>query len=92
MDAEEQAEDRILNEEYRIWKKNAPFLYDLAMTHSLEWPTLTVEWLKSDIRLHKGNNTTSQKLVIGTHTSSGEQNFLMIAEVGKVFANLIGIY
>lgn len=32
-------------EEYRIWKKNSPFLYDVVLTHLLEWPSLTVSWL-----------------------------------------------
>lgn len=31
-------------EKFRIWKKNTPFLYDLVFTHSLEWPSLTVQW------------------------------------------------
>ncbi|KAJ8942126.1 hypothetical protein NQ318_000721 [Aromia moschata] len=31
-------EERVINEEYKIWKKNTPFLYDLVMTHALEWP------------------------------------------------------
>uniref|UniRef100_A0A667WA29 Retinoblastoma binding protein 4, like n=1 Tax=Myripristis murdjan TaxID=586833 RepID=A0A667WA29_9TELE len=35
----------VINEEYKIWKKNTPFLYDLVMTHALEWPSLTVQWL-----------------------------------------------
>ncbi|RNA34653.1 histone-binding RBBP4 isoform X2, partial [Brachionus plicatilis] len=26
-------EERLINEEYKIWKKNTPFLYDLVMTH-----------------------------------------------------------
>lgn len=38
-------EERVINEEYKIWKKNTPFLYDLVMTHALEWPSLTVQWL-----------------------------------------------
>ena len=37
--------DKLINEEYKIWKKNTPFLYDLVMTHNLEWPSLTVQWL-----------------------------------------------
>ena len=41
----EEAEDQIINEEYKIWKKNSPFLYDLLLSHALEWPSLTVEWL-----------------------------------------------
>lgn len=39
------ADERVINEEYKIWKRNTPFLYDLVMTHALEWPSLTVEWL-----------------------------------------------
>lgn len=63
-------EERMINEEYKIWKKNTPFLYgtqpacteapsaisspcvltgalpaDLVITHALEWPSLTVQWL-----------------------------------------------
>lgn len=26
-------------------KKNAPYLYDLVITHALDWPTLTCQWL-----------------------------------------------
>ena len=33
---DEAAEERVINEEYKIWKKNTPFLYDLVMTHALE--------------------------------------------------------
>jgi len=38
-------EERQVNEDYKIWKKNSAFLYDLIMTHALEWPSLTVQWL-----------------------------------------------
>uniref|UniRef100_A0A7N5JJU6 Histone-binding protein RBBP4-like N-terminal domain-containing protein n=1 Tax=Ailuropoda melanoleuca TaxID=9646 RepID=A0A7N5JJU6_AILME len=38
-------EERVINEECKIWKKNTPFLYDLVMTHALEWPSLTAQWL-----------------------------------------------
>eukprot|EP01038_Epipyxis_sp_PR26KG_P004036 gene4036-5773_t len=77
---DEEVEDRLLNEEYRVWKKNTPFLYDMVMTHALEWPSLTVEWLPNaptktdrDVNIHK--------LILGTHTSGEEQNYLMIADV-----------
>ena len=38
-------QEKMINEEYKIWKKNTPFLYDLVMTHALEWPSLSVQWL-----------------------------------------------
>lgn len=31
--------------EYKTWKKNAPFLYDMILSTALEWPTLTSQWL-----------------------------------------------
>ena len=42
-----------MNEEYKIWKKNTPFLYDLVVTHALEWPSLTVQWLPVRPRAEK---------------------------------------
>ena len=66
--------------EYKAWKKNTPFLYDLVMTHSLEWPSLTVEWHPDVV---SRDNRETHKIVLGTHTSgeSGEPNYLMVADV-----------
>ncbi|CAM9242724.1 unnamed protein product, partial [Ectocarpus sp. 8 AP-2014] len=36
--ANEEAEEKMITEEYKVWKKNTPFLYDVVMTHALEWP------------------------------------------------------
>ena len=41
---DEVTEQKIINEEYKIWKKNAPFLYDLMLSTALDWPTLTTQW------------------------------------------------
>ena len=76
----EENDDKLINEEYKIWKKNTPFLYDLVITHALEWPTLTTQWLP-DTKKSKDSNFTEHRLIIGTHTSEGEANYLMIAKV-----------
>ena len=73
-------EEKETNEEYKIWKKNTPFLYDLVMAHALEWPSLTVEWLPYK-ELPLGKDYSLQRLLIGTHTSESEKNHLMVAEV-----------
>jgi hypothetical protein len=36
--------EKTVNEEYKIWKKNAPFLYDLVVSQALDWPSLTCQW------------------------------------------------
>jgi len=78
--SEDASEERLINEEYKVWKKNSPFLYDLVMTHSLEWPSLSVQWLP-DVIKQIDRDVNIHKLLLGTHTSDGEPNYLMIAEV-----------
>lgn len=49
-------QERVINEEYKIWKKNSPLLYDLVITHALEWPSLTCQWMpdvKEYVRIQK---------------------------------------
>lgn len=75
-----ETENKKILEEYRIWKKNAPFLYDLVMTHVLPWPSLTVQWLPAETVSAKADYV-AHDLVLGTHTNDTEQNFLMIAKV-----------
>jgi histone-binding protein RBBP4 len=72
-------DERLINEEYKIWKKNTPFLYDLCITKALEWPSLTCQWLPFK-REQANADYSVEKLILGTHTSDGEQNHLMIAE------------
>ncbi|RLN64605.1 hypothetical protein BBJ29_006359 [Phytophthora kernoviae] len=73
-------QEKLINEEYKIWKKNTPFLYDLVMTHALEWPSLSVQWLPNS-HTSAGDDFSVHKLLLGTHTSGAEQNHLMVAEV-----------
>ncbi|KAG5460913.1 MAG: hypothetical protein BJ554DRAFT_6984 [Olpidium bornovanus] len=37
--------ERIILEEFKIWKKNSPFLYDLVVSRSVDRPTSTLQWL-----------------------------------------------
>ncbi|URE23734.1 Histone-binding protein RBBP4 or subunit C of CAF1 complex [Musa troglodytarum] len=67
-------------EEYRVWKKNTPFLYDLVISHALEWPSLTAQWLPSSSS-SSGGGGASHRLLLGTHTSDEAPNFLMVADV-----------
>lgn len=75
-----EVEERLINEEYKIWKKNTPFLYDLVITHALEWPSLTVQWLP-DRTEPPGKDYSIQKMILSTYTSDNEPNYLMLAHV-----------
>ncbi|EHB18316.1 Histone-binding protein RBBP4 [Heterocephalus glaber] len=73
------SKEHVLKEEYKIWKKNTPLLYGLVMTHALEWPGLTAQWLP-DVTRPEGKDFSIPRLVLGTHTSD-EQNHLVTASV-----------
>lgn len=77
---DEQSIEATINEEYKIWKKNAPFLYDLAISHALDWPSLTVQWMAGK-ETRQGQDYSIHKLIIATNTSDNEQNYLMIGKV-----------
>ncbi|OIT32891.1 PREDICTED: WD-40 repeat-containing protein MSI2-like [Nicotiana attenuata] len=68
-----------VEEEFSVWKKNTPLLYDLVICHALEWPSLTVQWLPSPA-VDNGSFLT-HKLILGTHTSGDFPNFLIVADV-----------
>ncbi|KZF20348.1 putative chromatin assembly factor 1 subunit C [Xylona heveae TC161] len=77
---EENLEEKIINEEYKTWKKNAPFLYDMMLSTALEWPTLTTQWLP-DVQAVPDKPYTAHRLLIGTNTSGAAPNYLQIAQV-----------
>ena len=80
----EEEEERKIEEEYFVWRKNAPYLYDFVNTRALDWPSLTVEWLP-DAR-YKGRRCTEQRLIVGTHTNGAEPNYLKIVHVKIPFS------
>jgi len=41
---DEIAQQKVINEEYKIWKKNAHALYTTIWSNALPWPTLTTQW------------------------------------------------
>lgn len=78
---EETGMDQV-EEDFSVWKKNSPFLYDLLISHPLEWPSLTVHWVPSPSIPYAADPYFGvHKLILGTHTSGGAQDFLMVADV-----------
>jgi len=55
---QEMREQKMVNEEYKMWKKNSVFLYDMLYGRALEWPTLTTQWLP-DKRRYASLTTSS---------------------------------
>ncbi|KAL8205852.1 hypothetical protein R6Q57_009403 [Mikania cordata] len=72
--------ERLINDEYKYWKSSTPFLYDLLISHAFEWPSLTIEWLPFRVQLSNAPYSI-QRVILGTCTTNGEPNYLIIAQV-----------
>jgi len=79
-DEEAEEENKLINEEYKTWKKNAPYLYDVVITHALDWPSLTCQWFP-DKESPPNKPYTVHRLLLGTHTSGQAQDYLQIAQI-----------
>ncbi|KAK0287335.1 Histone acetyltransferase type B subunit 2 [Friedmanniomyces endolithicus] len=75
----EAMQNKIINEEYKIWKKNSVFLYDIMYSRALDWPTLTTQWLP-DVKQVPGKPMRTHRLLLGTHTSGQSIDYLRIAQ------------
>jgi len=80
MDEDEGPDMKVIAEEYKVWKKNAPYLYDLVLTHALEWPSLTTQWLEKKTQL-PGKDYSEHEMLLGTHTADDAQNHLLVVSV-----------
>ncbi|PFH36624.1 RbAp48 [Besnoitia besnoiti] len=64
----------------RHWQNNCLLLYEHVMAHTLEWPSLTTQWMNACTP--KGNGEATQTLLLGTHTSGPQHlSFLLLMEV-----------
>jgi histone-binding protein RBBP4 len=79
-DDQDQEDMVVVEEEYAVWKKNTPFLYDLIISHPLEWPSLTVHWVPAAPQPYADPSLAVHKLILGTHTSDDYPNYLMVAD------------
>lgn len=70
-------------EMYKTWKKNSPLLYDTLVTHVLDWPTLTTQFLPINQQDSDGFFDTF-KIVLGTQTDGNISNYLIIAKVNII--------
>ncbi|KAI8335131.1 WD40-repeat-containing domain protein [Chlamydoabsidia padenii] len=71
-------EQKQIQEEYQVWKKTAPVLYESVVSHNMTWPTLTCQWTP---KLTRADGMTTQELLVGTHTSDQEMNHVQFLSV-----------
>lgn len=65
-----------VEEEYKVWRKNVPQLYDLMYTQLLKYPSPCVQWFPTAERVE--DRATRQRLLMTTFTEEeGEEHLTM---------------
>lgn len=52
----------------------------MIITKQFEWPSLTSQWFP-DVENRPDKNYKTQRLLLGTHTSNDEPNYILIASI-----------
>ncbi|XP_055354410.1 histone-binding protein RBBP4-like [Paramacrobiotus metropolitanus] len=67
--------DKRINEDYKLWKKNIPFLYDVCLMTATQFPSYTVDWVPESQTVtdeELGLEYVQQKIVLGTTARNEE--------------------
>ncbi|CCE80045.1 Piso0_003142 [Millerozyma farinosa CBS 7064] len=78
--AEHQLREKVTNEEFKIWKKTVPLLYDTIHTHAFDFPSLSLQWLP-DYDVSDDKNSITVKFLFGTNTSQHSQDYLKLGSL-----------
>lgn len=69
----------LINHEYKLWKKNSAYNYDLAILHAVEWPSTTWQWLP-DMELDE-DGFENHYAILSANSSEPDQSELQKVKV-----------
>lgn len=78
--SEHQLREKVINEEFKIWKKTVPLLYDTIHTLALEYPLLSTDFFP-EYSISDDKNLITAKLAVGTNSSGKAQDHVHVIDV-----------
>lgn len=75
-----------IKEEYQLWRKNCRYMYEFVSETALTWPSLTIQWLPEN-KTNEAEGLIDSKLLLGTHTSGEDTNYLKLASTQIPLSN-----
>lgn len=76
MDFSDENSPQAINETYKIWKSNVPFLYSILHVYELPSCSQTVDWIPES---YLSDNWELNKIVIGSNSFT--KNYIMVIDV-----------
>ncbi|KAI5949543.1 hypothetical protein KGF54_005420 [Candida jiufengensis] len=76
---EQQLQEKVINEEFKIWKKTVPLLYDFIHTFALNYPSTVFQWLPTYNKIDDDN--VEVKFVHSNNSINKIENSLNVASI-----------
>lgn len=84
-----QLNEKFVNEEFKIWKKTSPLLYDFVYSYANESPALSLNWIPQyGYSCYNGIDYINTRFLMGTHSKTSNSIKLMSLDLPKSLANL----
>lgn len=80
---EEETEQTIL-EEYKLWRKNCRYMYSFVSETALTWPSLSIQFIKSNTFENKMKDSkfgVTRNLLLTTHSNGEDDDFIKLASL-----------
>lgn len=74
-----EVEKSVIEEEYKIWRKNVPMLYDLAYTNLMKYSSPSVQWFPDVTRID--DRKSVQRVLMTTFSNGEEKEQLLFGQI-----------
>lgn len=73
--------EKLINEEYKIWKKTSPLLYDLLYTYACDSPPLTAKWMNNyEVdKTSENEEFINANILMGTNAKEGQNHVKLVS-------------
>ncbi|GMM36261.1 transcriptional modulator [Saccharomycopsis crataegensis] len=78
-----QLQEKITNEEYKIWKKTVPLLYQTIQLKILPYSSPVFEWLSNGVTYDASKNHVSAKFLLAKNSPSNDE-YVGMFQLGEV--------
>ncbi|WLF81403.1 hypothetical protein PVL30_005200 [Lodderomyces elongisporus] len=78
---EQQQQEKIVNEEFKIWKKTVPLLYDLIHTFALPEVSTVVQWIPEYKKSNGNGNFTETTFLLASNCVNKADNCVQLGSV-----------
>lgn len=83
-DNDDEDNEQTILEEYKLWRKNCRYMYSFVSETALTWPSLSIQFIKSntfDNKIKDNKFGVTRNLLLTTYTNGEDEDFIKLASL-----------